>query len=173
MIQSRGRSETVGVGDVKKIITEVESLTKNVEIEIYSFCSKAESKNIQLVFKYDDGTYVSFEDIVSWKVKPENFTITMDGKENPPYAENGSTHTGSYLASGKTNVEHSFEKNPIFVCQNDEYGSNFATTVKDGGFMKVHCKTKFENNKEFTVAINNIPNVIFKPAKKTAGSFTG
>lgn len=167
-----GRREFFSTVDFKYVQDAAKEtlITKNIEIEIVSFSSKKASKNIQLVFKNKKtGEYCTFEEIVGWNLKPENFTVMMGDKENELKAENA---TGSYHPSGNTaEVEHSFKDSPIFVCRNDEYGGvTFATSYPNAGFMKIHCKDNFVDKAEFTVSIS-AEKVEFIPATKTAGTF--
>ena len=173
MIKSQGRAEIIGAAKMQEAVTDSNSAYRDVQIEIYSFSSRGESKNIPLVFK-EQNCYVSFADIVSWKLKPENFTIMMGDNENAPHAENGQDHTGSYWASGVESVEHSFEHNPIFCCMNNEYdkGGSFSTKCPGAGFVKVHCTTKFTNSTKFTVSISGVENVNFKTGEKTSETFS-
>ena len=171
MIRSQGRQALFSPTDIKKTVeSTTAALTKpqEVEIIIYSFCSKKASKNIQLCFKGEDRD-LSFEEIVNLGIKPENVKVTIDGEENPLGTDSG---TGTYYPSGSTTgVEHKFDKDPIFVCRNDEYSSGgkgaFANQHPGAGFMKIHCKNDFKNG-EFTVSIENVEKANFKPATKSA-----
>ena len=158
--------------DIKKTVeSTTAALTKpqEVEIEIFSFSSRTNSKNIQLCFKGEDGD-LSFEEIINLGIKPENVKVTMGGKDNPLKADDSGT--GTYYPSGNTTgVEHKFDKDPIFVCRNDEYSAGgkgaFVNQHPGAGFMKIHCQNNFENG-EFTVSIENVEKANFKPATKSA-----
>lgn len=146
------------------------SVPENIEIVIVSFSSRASSKNIQLVFKKEDGSYLTFEDIIKLDIKPENFKITMGDTVNNPKAD--SNGQGTYHPEGSTGVEHKFTDSPLFVCRNNEYGGNFASTYPKAGFMKVHCEKEFEKDKIYTVAIENVFGAAFKTATKDKPTFT-
>lgn len=142
-------------------VVAAQNVPVEYEIVVVSLSSKKTSKNIQVVFKKGE-EYLTFEDIIKLDIKPENIKVLMGETENNPKAE--SSATGTYHPEGGSGVEHKFDKDPLFVCRNNEYSQNdsFSSKYPNAGFMKIHCQNNFEDNKDFTVKIENVPKASFK-----------